>query len=373
MILGSNAHHRLEAAGITVEVDLGIGHLALFEVERDGRRTAPFHRAPWADDPQPPDGVEDAPHLARISGDFFCAPFGAADVEPAPAHGWTANAAWSLVESRSIEGGGLTAIFVLERPVMGARVLKELTLRDGHPFLYQRHIFQGGSGALPVANHAMVSLPTGARLSFSPKRCAETPAAALESDAERGRSVLAYPSRSTDLSHFPRADGGTADLTSYPIDEGHEDFAMLVEAPESGLGWTAVTRSEEADMALMLKNSRQLPVTMLWHSNGGRRYAPWSGRHRNVLGVEDGCTWSLKGHAASISANPLSDAGIPTAIRLDPGGDVDVRHVIGAVPTSPGWAPVRHIRSGNGALTLTDAAGAELAVPFDRDFLSEHP
>ena len=51
-------------------------------------------------------------------------------------------------------------------------------------------------------------------------------------------------------------------------------------------------------MALMLKNPAQLPVTMLWFSNGGRSYAPWNGRHRDVLGVEDGCTWSLYGHAA---------------------------------------------------------------------------
>ena len=29
----------------------------------------------------------------------------------------------------------------------------------------------------------------------------------------------------------------------------------------------------------------------------------------------------------------MSELGIPTAIRLDPDGRVDVRHVIGAVPT----------------------------------------
>ena len=94
--MAGSERYRLEASGITVEVDLGIGHLALIEIERDGRKTAPFHRAPWADDAVPPAGTEDAPHLARISGDFFCAPFGAADVEPSPAHGWPANAAWSL-------------------------------------------------------------------------------------------------------------------------------------------------------------------------------------------------------------------------------------------------------------------------------------
>lgn len=362
----------LDASGIRVEVDLSVGHLARFEVERDGRRTVPFHRAPWADDPEPPAGIGDAPHLARFSGDFFCAPFAAADVDPAPSHGWTANAGWSPVDLRSAEGR-VTATFVLGKAVMGARVLKKLTLRDGHPFLYQRHIFEGGAGALPVANHAMVRLPTGGRVTFSPKRWAETPDTALESDPERGRSVLAYPAQSTDLARFPRADGGTADLTSYPVDDGHEDFAMLVEAAHSRLGWSAVTRPQEADMILMLKDPTRLPVTMLWYSNGGRRYPPWNGRHRSVLGVEDGCTWSLNGHAASVAANALNEIGVPTSIRLNPEGRVDVRHVIGAAPTPVGWGPVRQVRTNDAAVVVTDASGVDLAFSFDAAFLSEVP
>jgi hypothetical protein len=369
--MAGSERYRLEASGITVELDLGIGHLALIEIERDGRKTAPFHRAPWADDAVPPPGTEGAPHLARISGDFFCAPFGSADVEPSPSHGWPANAAWSLVASRPVAGGGMTATFALEKPVMGARVLKELTLRDGHPFLYQRHIFEGGAGAVSVANHAMVRLPHGARIAYSPKRWAETPTTPLEGDPARGRSILAYPARSSDLTRYPRGDGGTADLTSYPIDQGHEDFAMLVEAAGSPLGWSAVARPEEGDMALMLKNPTKLPVTMLWYSNGGRSYAPWNGRHRDVLGVEDGCTWSLHGHAASIAPNPLTELGIPTAVRLDANGSVDVRHVIGAVPTPSGWATVANVQTGDGMLTVTDAAGAALVLPFDHRFLSQ--
>jgi hypothetical protein len=130
-------------------------------------------------------------------------------------------------------------------------------------------------------------------------------------------------------------------------------------------------RPGEGDMALMLKNPARLPITMLWYSNGGRFYAPWNGRHRDVLGVEDGCSWSLYGHAASIAGNALSRIGLPTAIRLDPQGSVDVRHVIGAVPTPPGWAAVRDVRTANGVITVTDAAGAELVLPFDHQFLSE--
>lgn len=362
--------YELAAAGIRIVLDLGIGHIARFEVERDGRKAVPFHRAPWADDEVPPEGTADAPHLARISGDFFCAPFSTSDVEAAPAHGWTANSAWTPVACEAIEGG-MRATFRLERTVMGARVFKHLTLHDGHPFLYQSHVFEGGSGSLPVANHAMVALPSGGRISFSAKRWAETPEAPLEADPENGRSALAYPARATDLAAFPRKGGGAADLGTYPIDEGHEDFVQLVEAEGSSLGWSAAVRPGEGDMALMLKNASQLPVTMLWYSNGGRFYAPWSGRHRNVLGIEDGCTWGGNGHAASIAPNPLNGAGIPTAIQLDPASRVEIRHVIGAVPIPAGWEAVKEIRVQDGHLLAVDDDGRELPLPFDTGFLRE--
>ncbi len=360
--------HSIEAEGIRVEVDLDLGQLAKIEITRDGRTVAPFHRAPWADEPGPIEGTERAPHLARLSGDFFCAPFGLADVEPAPPHGWTANGAWALVGSENSDGA-TKATFVLDHKVMGARVLKELMVRDGHPFLYQRHVFENGAGSLSVANHAMVRFPNGGRLSFSPKRWAETPVTALETDPARGRFVLAYPATSTDLSRFPLADGGTADLTRYPIGERHEDFAMLVEAEGATLGWSAALRPREGDLALTLKNPALLPVTMLWFSNGGRDYAPWNGRHRDVLGIEDACAYSAYGHKASISPNPMSEAGIPTAIRLEPDGSVEVRHVIGAVPVPEGLREIGAVSTGRDSLVAKDVAGRRIVLPFDANFL----
>ena len=358
----------LAAKGIRLVLDLDIGHIAALSVEREGRACAPFHRAPWADDATPPGGTGDAPHLARISGDFFCAPFSTSDVEKAPAHGWSANSAWRAVSVHSA-GGGVRARFELERSILGARLVKELTLSDGHPFVYQRHIFTGGTGALPVANHAMVRLPSGGRMAFSAKRYAETPDTPLEADPERGRSALAYPARSKDLAAFPAAGGDPVDLTSYPIASDHEDFVTLVEAADSALGWSAVSRPVEGDVALMLKNPDRLPVTMLWFSNGGRIYAPWNGRHRDVLGVEDGCTYSGHGHAASTAANPMSDAGIPTAIRLDPAGTVDVRHVIGAAPPPEGFGHVVDLECGSGKLRIVDGEGHVLTLPFNTEFL----
>ena len=355
----------IEARGISVSVDLAVGHLADMAVEAEGRRLRPLHRAPWIDEPREmlPPGLPDG--VARLSGDFLCAPFSVADVEKAPLHGWPANSPWDVAESAAVEGGW-HARFRLRRSVMGAAVEKILTLRDGHPFLYQEHAFVGGRGAISVAHHAMTVMRDGGRLAFSPKRVAATGPDPLEPDPARGRFLLAYPARAHDPAAFPAAAGGTVDLADYRMDRRHEDFVTLVEADHGGPGWTAVARRAERDLVLVLKNPAELPVTMLWMSNGGRDYAPWNGRHRGVLGIEDGRT--AVGHAASLGDNWLKREGVATAFALAEGRRVAFRQVIGAMPLDNGEPPAsvavrpRH-------LTLGFAGGGVRDVPYDGGFL----
>jgi hypothetical protein len=355
----------IKAKGISVSVDLSVGHLADLAIETDGRALRPLHRAPWLDEPREslPRGLPEG--VVRLSGDFLCAPFSAADVEPAPLHGWTANSAWDVVDSGAIDGGW-RARFRLQRKVMGATVEKILTLRDGHPFLYQEHAFSGGAGAISVAHHAMTAMQDGGRLAFSPKRLAVTPGTALEPDPERGRHLLACPARATDLAAFPTADGGTADLGDYRMDRRHEDFVTLVEADHGGPGWTAVARHAERDLVLVLKNPDELPVTMLWISNGGRDYAPWSGRHRGVIGIEDGRT--AIGHAASLGDNWLKREGVATAFDLAEGRRTAFRQVIGAA--AAGNEPPSEITVAPGRLDLVFADGTNRNLAFDDTFLA---
>ncbi|RUX04691.1 hypothetical protein EOA35_09510, partial [Mesorhizobium sp. M8A.F.Ca.ET.023.01.1.1] len=94
----------------------------------------------------------------------------------------------------------------------------------------------------------------------------------------------------------------------------------------------------------------------------GRDYAPWSGRHLGVLGIEDGRT--AIGHAASLGDNWLKREGVATAFALGEG--VSFRHVIGALPLS-GGEPPREITTADGRLRLAGSAASE--VPFDSDFL----
>jgi len=352
----------IKAKGISVSLDLTVGHIADMVVESGGRQLKPLHRAPWVDSDETL--PKDLPQgTVRLSGDFLCAPFSRSDVEEAPLHGWTANSAWDVTESSATDDGW-RAVFRLRHEVMGASVDKIFTLIDGHPFLYQEHVFSGGSGAISVAHHPMTVMKGGGRLAFSPKRFAATLADPLEPDPARGRFMLAYPARSAELGQFPAAGGGTLDLTEYRMDDRREDFITLVEADHGGPGWTALARRAEQDLVLVLKNPAELPVTMLWFSNGGRDYAPWNGRHRGVLGIEDGR--AAVGHAASISDNWLKREGVATAFAL--GGEVSFRHVIGALPQA-GGEPPRDIATSDGRMRLAAADSSTRDIAFDSDFL----
>ena len=365
----SERFHTIEAEGIRLTLDLAVGHIRSLAIESGGRTITPLHTAPWVDDPAVVDDPAIPPNLKFLSGDFFCAPFGLSDVEEAPAHGWPANSAWEFLDEEG-RGPRTTARFVLKRPVMGARLTKEITLHDGHPFAYERHIFAGGSGAVSVASHAMTRFAGKGRLCFSPKAFAEFPSMQQEPDPGRGRSTFAHPAHFTDLARAPLADGGTTDLGRYPVADGHEDFAMLVEAKGATLGWAAALRPDAGDVMLSLKNPADYPVTFLWFSNGGRYYAPWSRRHVGVLGIEEGRAFSAYGHAASIAPNPLSEAGIPTALTLEPDGAVAVRHVIGGVALVAGWNGVATIAAADGRLRIVGDDGRAADHPFDDLFLA---
>ena len=362
--------HAIRAQGIDVVVDLAVGHLRSVKIERERRTLTPFYTAPWVDDSDIAADVSLTAGLRFLSCDFFCSPFSRTDDPSVPPHGWPANSAWDCLETVPHKAGGTVARYALQERIQGARLIKEITLRDGHPFVYQRHIFEGGEGATTVASHAMTKFATRGRLSFSPKAYGEAPPQPQESDPSRGRSALAYPSHFDDLTSVPLKDGGTTSLRAYPIASRHEDFVMLVEAKGSPLGWTAAVREDEGDVVLSLKNRRDYPTTMLWFSNGGRDYRPWNGRNIGVLGIEEGRVWSAHGYKASVAPNPLSDSGVPTSLQLQPDGSVDVRHVIGGLPLPNGWSEIAGVKSLGGSLHIQDVGGSAMSVQFEVDFLA---
>jgi hypothetical protein len=344
----------ISAKGIRFGFDARTGLLDGFTVEDDGHEVAALHRAPWVgtDEAMPPGTPA---HLETLGGDFFCAPFAGSE-EGSPLHGWTANSPWDVVEQ---EATRLRA--KLQRTVHGATVVKELEVEDRHPFVYQRHIFTGGNGRIAVSNHANVSIPRGGLISCSPKSAWQTPQVPPEADPALGRSGLRYPARSTAPDRFPGIDG-SVDLTRFPWNPRHEDVVIGLEALEHSLGWTAVTRPLEGDLFLSLRHARRLPMTILWHSNGGRDYPPWSSRHFGCLGVEEGAAAVLLSHS---NEDVLSGPG---ALTLSPDGEIEVRHAIGAIRW-PSGERVKDVRAADRAIDICGDRGAFRHLCFRKHFL----
>lgn len=340
-----------------VGFDPSVGNIPKLAFQWGGRTLEPLHRAPWVDDNSFPDGM---PLVDRkLSGDFLCAPFGLSDVEPSPPHGWTANTHWHL-KNQTDEGLSLE----LSLPVMGARITKTIEVSANSPLLYQAHQIQGGDGGLTLAHHPMMRVTGGARLFCSPKRTAITP----DNPIVEGRHRFALSAQTSDLKAIPASNGGTVDITQLPIGTRTEDFVTLVEAEGSTLGWTAVIREAFDDIVFVLKDPRVLPVTMLWHSNGGREDAPWNSAHTGVLGIEDGIAAGAAGHKAALEDNPVRQVGVPTALELSEESNHRIAHVIGAIPRPTGWNSVSDISIHGATLTIKGAAGQTIELPFRDGF-----
>lgn len=332
-------------------IDPSVGNIPAWQVT--GR--CPLHAAPWRDEPE----VQDNPDLPavnkRLAGDFLCMPFGADDAG-GPPHGPTANGAWEPLAISHAH-----ADLRLAAGVQGAHVDKRIRLTG--PVLYQTHVIEGGAGTLTVAHHPMSRMAEGGRLSFSPKRAALT-------DPEpqcAGRNLWALNQIRPDL-RLACDDGSQWDLHDYPAGHAVEDFATLVEARGARIGWTVLIREAEDDMLVVLKDAEVLPVTMLWVSNGGREFPPWNGRHRGVLGIEDGRACGSMGLAAARTGNRLTAMGVPTTLAL--GGRHVIRHAMASLPRPPGWGRVTAVTEQGGRLTLTEAGGDSLAVGFDEGFFA---
>lgn len=333
-----------------LELDERVGNIPLWRV---GGRVA-LHAAPWRDEA----AVQDDPAIPmvnkRLAGDFLCMPFGKDDVEGDPPHGHPANAPWDVIRADVAE-----AHLRLSVPVRGAVVDK--VVRITGPVLYQTHRVSGGQGAVSFAHHPMARMAEGGRLSFSPKRAALTDPVPQYA----GRNLWALNQVQPDLI-LPCEDGSDWDLRIYPAGHAVEDFCLLVEARGAPVGWTVLMRNAEDDMLVVLKDARVMPVTMLWVSNGGRDFSPWNGRHTGVLGIEDGCAAGATGLAAALAENRLTAMGLPTALTL--GGEHLIRHAMISLPRPPGWAEVRDVTIAKGQVTLTEAGGATVSVPFDAGF-----
>jgi hypothetical protein len=264
----------------------------------------------------------------------------------------------------------------LATTVRRGRVDKFLTLVAGHAAIYSRHVLSGMRGPMTPGHHAMLKFPeTPGSGAVSTSRCVRGQVfpEAFERAENYGYQSLRPGARFRSLARVPLLAGGHADLTRYPARRGHEDLVMLTADPKLPLAWTAVAFPSEGYAWFALRDPRVLRHTILWHSNGGRHYAPWSGRHTAVLGLEDVTGYFHFGLAESARPNPLSRAGHPTAITLDPKKPTTINYIMAVAAIPRGFDRVAEINVLSGAdgagVELVAASGRRARCAVDVDFL----
>lgn len=348
------------------------GHMGPVIFKLGRREISPYSIAPWAEEKVP---AELPPMLKALRGDFFCAPFGgnasAYRSEQHPPHGETANALWQW--EKAIEDGRVTELQVsLKTQTRPGRVDKFLRLRRGETVVYSRHVLSGMSGPMCFGSHPMLRFPEGegtGRISTSPLHRGWVLPEAFENPAEGGYQSLRPGAAFDRLDRVPTLDGKMADLTSYPARRGFEDLVLLVHEVAPDFAWSAVVFPAEGFVWFSLKDPRVLRSTILWHSDGGRHYAPWNGRHTGVLGVEDVTAYFHLGLAESARPNLLSRSGVPTKVILKPDRPLVVNTIQGIAAIPPGFQRVHSLRPTERGIRLADKGGRAVEVPLDFSFL----
>ncbi len=343
------------------------GHLAPVQFTLGKKKVQPFSIAPWWAEKNPL-----PPVLKPLRGDFFCMPFG--DNQPQyldekhPAHGETATGQWILVDEMNSPARSLLhlGMKVSARP---ARVDKIIELRKGQPAIYQRHVITGAKGPICLGHHATLRFNSDGLVSTSAMKHGEV-ARSCENPAQGGYSCLKPGATFSSLSRVPRLDGTTADLSCYPAREGYEDIVIVCNRPNDKLAWSAVVFPSEGYAWISLKDPSVLASTLLWHSNGGRHYAPWNGRHRAVLGVEEITANFHYGLAESVKKNALNRRGIKTAISLKQTEPTIISYIMAAVEVPPTFAHVRVIEPvSTHELRVVDRQGKSVRLHLDWSFI----
>lgn len=337
-----------------------------------GNVVSPLAVAPWNGEVIP-DGLP--PLLHHLRGDFFCAPFGGNGVpvkgEQHPPHGETANRAWTL-DATTHAGDAVTLHAHLDTQVRKGRVDKRLTLREGHTAVYCEHLLQGFRGSMPIGTHPCLQFPDregAGRISLGRWKFGQVLPTDFETPANKGYSALKVGARFRSLNRVPLARGGYTDVSRFPARRGYDDLVMLVGDGKGDFAWSAITFPQERFALLQIKNPRVLQHTVLWLSNGGRHYAPWNGRHCNVLGLEEVTSYFHLGIAESTRPNPLSRAGIPTSVTLSPKTPYRVATILAVVALPAGFDEVASVQAVEGGAEVVARSGKRAKTPLDLNFV----
>jgi hypothetical protein len=321
--------------GVVSVEDLG-GQLGptLF-VLPDGQQVAPFHVAPWADEP----GGEELPGiLKRLRGEWPCVPFGA-DADRAPGDGWPGSQAATTLDPFP-HGFSSNNSWRFETDADGSIVLS-IDYPEDHPIRgLRRTVTPDPNSAtidftLEIDVRADCTLPLGLHPSF--RLPAKLGAMRIEVGSNVAGMTFPAPVDASSIfsqgallepwHHVPLVGGGQLDVRQVPLAHATEELVQLLDMP----GRAALWNSAEGYRVRLSWNPEHYPSALLWFSNRGRTFAPWNGRHL-ALGLEPICAAFDLGQQVSAAENPISRRGIATARSFRAGENFITKYRIEVEP-----------------------------------------
>ncbi|MFP4579106.1 MAG: hypothetical protein ACLFQ6_00135 [Candidatus Sumerlaeia bacterium] len=333
----------------------------------------PYSISPWCGREEL--DADTPPILKVLRGDFFCSAFGengdAYEGRNLPVHGETANNDWTLTGYKETDKG-LRLDMQMELKEQGGSCAGHTALVHGENVIYQRHDCRGMDRPFNPGHHATLQFPDregAGRLAFSPFKHAHTLIHPAEDPSAKGYSILKPDQEITDLTRVSRIDGITTDLTQYPARRGYEDIAIICADPSLELAWSSVT-FDKGYVWYSLRDPKHFPCTLLWMSNGGRHYAPWNGRHINVLGVEDMTGFFHLGLAPSVRDNILNAQGIQTSMEIEKDAVAKLPYIQGVCRVPEGFDRVAKIEAiSDSEILLRSESGKEQRAKCRADFI----
>lgn len=352
------------------------GHMAPVSFYRDtDQPVQPYYVSPWQDEHL----LLDEPVLVPLRGDFFCLPFGGNSAplagEKHRVHGEPAGAKWALAGVQQTDG--ITALTLsLTTKVRPGKITKQLSLIDGHNVVYCRHILAGFTGRMPLGHHAILAVPElegSLRVATSAFRFGLTYPVLFSNPVNREYQSFAVNQTFTDLRHVPLLwkEPAEADCTALPARTGFTDLLAVFSQPAAELrtpAWTTATNQRAGYLWFALRDPAALPTTVFWICNRGRHGVPWNGRNR-CLGLEDVCAYFAEGLAASVGPNPLTEAGIPTAVELSPSRPTTISYIQGVARIPPDFDIVQSVDFALGQVTFVSPTGKSIATSVNHAFL----
>lgn len=345
----------------------------------DGRDATPYYVSPWQDEDT---SKIEPPVLQPLRGDFFCCPFGAdnkvGDEDHLP-HGEAASKDWTF-RSCEDQGDHTSLSLQMRYNACPGEITREMLYGRDDPHVISRTTLEGFSGRYPLGYHANLQggregewkLYTDAiDLGIT---CPDYTAPMIEGEY----FALAPDVRFSTLEEVPSRwkDPDKVDCSIFPSRWGFIDLFAIYrkrspEAPlAERLAWTVAVNRLEKYLWYTIKDAAVLPTTVFWWENGGRHMAPWSGRN-SCLGIEETCTYFANGRRLSLEPNVVSDAGIPTAVSLDPAAPRMIWSLQGVLPLEDTDTPITGMSlNAQGQPAFRDGTGRELTIPVRiADFL----